>query len=201
MGVVYLCRDMVTGDRVALKRLRSPENGETRPRRELVVSSGSARGVAARPSGNRSSARLRPASGWQPVFRDGYLPGRSVHEWMHTMRCHGRSSGRWSIRSGGAGARPCAWRHSRRPEAIEHDARSRFARSRSARLRLGLGSRMASRVQARLTTRRGAGPRGRRAFRCGYRWMGGTRADPAAVGFGRPRHGHVRAGLRHVPRA
>src|SRR5438132_13697636 len=25
MGVVYLCRDVVTGDRVALKRLRSPE--------------------------------------------------------------------------------------------------------------------------------------------------------------------------------
>ncbi len=24
MGVVYLCRDLVTGDRVALKRLRSP---------------------------------------------------------------------------------------------------------------------------------------------------------------------------------
>ena len=31
MGVVYLCRDMVTGDRVALKRLRSPESGENRP--------------------------------------------------------------------------------------------------------------------------------------------------------------------------
>jgi serine/threonine protein kinase len=32
MGVVYLCRDVVTGDRVALKRLRSPEKGES-PRR------------------------------------------------------------------------------------------------------------------------------------------------------------------------
>ena len=31
MGVVYLCRDIVTGDRVALKRLRTPEKGETRP--------------------------------------------------------------------------------------------------------------------------------------------------------------------------
>src|SRR3954451_11804753 len=30
MGVVYLCKDVVTGDRVALKRLRSPEKGEIR---------------------------------------------------------------------------------------------------------------------------------------------------------------------------
>ena len=31
MGIVYLCRDVVTNDRVALKRLRSPEKGESRP--------------------------------------------------------------------------------------------------------------------------------------------------------------------------
>src|SRR5665213_4512011 len=33
MGVVYLCRDLVTEERVALKRLRSPEEakGPTRP--------------------------------------------------------------------------------------------------------------------------------------------------------------------------
>ena len=43
MGVVYLCRDVVTGDRVALKRLRSPEKGETPRRGELVVSPGGAR--------------------------------------------------------------------------------------------------------------------------------------------------------------
>src|SRR5579862_1235031 len=30
MGVVYLCRDLVTGDRVALKRLRAPEKGGSR---------------------------------------------------------------------------------------------------------------------------------------------------------------------------
>src|ERR1700739_2102074 len=28
MGVVYLCRDLVTGERVALKRLRSPEESK-----------------------------------------------------------------------------------------------------------------------------------------------------------------------------
>src|SRR5258708_20256624 len=28
MGVVYLCRDVVTGERVALKRLRSPEGAK-----------------------------------------------------------------------------------------------------------------------------------------------------------------------------
>src|SRR5579864_9243973 len=30
MGVVYLCKDTVTGDRVALKRLRIPDKGELR---------------------------------------------------------------------------------------------------------------------------------------------------------------------------
>jgi serine/threonine protein kinase len=30
MGVVYLCKDVVTGDRVALKRLRTPEKGASR---------------------------------------------------------------------------------------------------------------------------------------------------------------------------
>ena len=33
MGVVYLCRDVVTGDRVALKRLRSPRKEPLAPRR------------------------------------------------------------------------------------------------------------------------------------------------------------------------
>src|SRR5258708_39772568 len=34
MGVVYLCKDTVTGDRGALKRLRSPEKGRTRAAEE-----------------------------------------------------------------------------------------------------------------------------------------------------------------------
>ena len=28
MGVVYLCRDLVTGERIALKRLRTPEEAK-----------------------------------------------------------------------------------------------------------------------------------------------------------------------------
>ena len=34
MGVVYLCRDSVTGERVALKRLRPPEDTKTPARPE-----------------------------------------------------------------------------------------------------------------------------------------------------------------------
>src|SRR5262245_41218698 len=34
MGVVYLCKDIVTGERVALKRLRAPEDGKGSGRAE-----------------------------------------------------------------------------------------------------------------------------------------------------------------------
>src|SRR5262249_2459712 len=34
MGVVYLCKDLVTGERVALKRLRTPDEAKQQPRPE-----------------------------------------------------------------------------------------------------------------------------------------------------------------------
>ena len=84
MGVVYLCRDVVTGDRVALKRLRSPEKGETRPEESWWFHQ-EARAVALldHPAIVRARDFGQLADG-SPFFVMDVLPGRSVHEWMHT---------------------------------------------------------------------------------------------------------------------
>ena len=86
MGVVYLCRDMVTGDRVALKRLRSPESGETKPEENWWFHQ-EARAVALldHPAIVRARDFGQLADG-SPFFVMDVLPGRSVHEWMHTTR-------------------------------------------------------------------------------------------------------------------
>jgi serine/threonine protein kinase/tetratricopeptide (TPR) repeat protein len=85
MGVVYLCRDVVTGDRVALKRLRSPERGETRAEESWWFHQ-EARAVALlnHPAIVRARDFGQLADG-SPFFVMDVLPGRSVHEWMHTM--------------------------------------------------------------------------------------------------------------------
>jgi serine/threonine protein kinase len=84
MGVVYLCRDVVTGDRVALKRLRSPEKGETRPEENWWFHQ-EARAVALldHPAIVRARDFGQLADG-SPFFVMDVLPGRSIHEWMHT---------------------------------------------------------------------------------------------------------------------
>jgi tetratricopeptide (TPR) repeat protein len=84
MGVVYLCRDLVTGDRVALKRLRSPEKGETRPEENWWFHQ-EARAVSLldHPAIVRARDFGQLADG-TPFFVMDVLPGRSVHEWMHT---------------------------------------------------------------------------------------------------------------------
>ncbi|HEY8041830.1 MAG TPA: AAA family ATPase [Polyangiaceae bacterium] len=84
MGVVYLCRDTVTGDRVALKRLRSPEKGESRPEESWWFHQ-EARAVALldHPAIVRARDFGQLADG-SPFFVMDVLPGRSVHEWMHT---------------------------------------------------------------------------------------------------------------------
>ena len=125
MGVVYLCNDVVTGDRVALKRLRSPEKGETRAEESWWFHQ-EARAVALldHPAIVRARDFGQLADG-SPFFVMDVLPGRSVHEWMHTTHlpwnviwAHGRSGAR------GARARARARRHPRRPQALEHHARS-----------------------------------------------------------------------------
>jgi tetratricopeptide (TPR) repeat protein len=84
MGVVYLCRDVVTGDRVALKRLRAPEKGEARPEENWWFHQ-EARAVALldHPAIVRARDFGQLADG-TPFFVMDVLPGRSVHEWMHT---------------------------------------------------------------------------------------------------------------------
>src|ERR1700734_521647 len=84
MGVVYLCRDVVTGDRVALKRLRSPEKGEARPEESWWFHQ-EARAVALldHPAIVRARDFGQLADG-SPFFVMAVLPGRSIHEWMHT---------------------------------------------------------------------------------------------------------------------
>ncbi len=84
MGVVYLCRDVVTSDRVALKRLRAPEKGESRPEENWWFHQ-EARAVALldHPAIVRARDFGQLADG-TPFFVMDVLPGRSVHEWMHT---------------------------------------------------------------------------------------------------------------------
>jgi hypothetical protein len=88
MGVVYLCRDLVTEERVALKRLRSPEEakGPTRPEESWWFQQ-EARAVAAldHPALVRARDFGTLADGSPYLVMDA-LPGRSVHEWMHTTK-------------------------------------------------------------------------------------------------------------------
>ncbi len=84
MGVVYLCRDLVTGERVALKRLRKPEgDAQTRPE-ETWWFQQEARAVASLDHpcivGARDFGTLDDGS---PYLAMDLLPGRSVHEWMY----------------------------------------------------------------------------------------------------------------------
>lgn len=86
MGVVYLCKDVVTGDRVALKRLRSPEKGGSRAAEESWWFHQEARAVSLldHPAIVRARDFGQLADG-SPFFVMDVLPGRSVHEWMHSM--------------------------------------------------------------------------------------------------------------------
>ncbi|MFO0676467.1 MAG: protein kinase [Polyangiaceae bacterium] len=88
MGVVYLCKDSVTGDRVALKRLRTPDEakGQTRPEEGWWFHQ-EARAVASldHPSIVRARDFGTLADGSPYLVMDA-LPGRSVHEWMHTTK-------------------------------------------------------------------------------------------------------------------
>jgi eukaryotic-like serine/threonine-protein kinase len=88
MGVVYLCRDIVTGERVALKRLRPPDDTKAplRPE-ETWWFQQEARAVAAleHPAIVRARDFGSLADG-SPYLVMDVLPGRSVHEWMHTTK-------------------------------------------------------------------------------------------------------------------
>ncbi|RYG83791.1 serine/threonine protein kinase, partial [bacterium] len=97
MGVVYLCKDLVTGDRVALKRLRTPEEakGQTRPEEGWWFHQ-EARAVASleHPAIVRARDFGSLVDGTPYLVMDA-LPGRSVHEWMHTTKMSWHSI--WSL--------------------------------------------------------------------------------------------------------
>lgn len=85
MGVVYLCRDVVTQDRVALKRLRPPEESKSTRAEENWWFQQEARAVAS--LDHPAIVRARDFGTLQdgsPYLVMDALPGRSVHEWMHT---------------------------------------------------------------------------------------------------------------------
>ena len=88
MGVVYLCRDTVTGERVALKRLRPPDDskGPARPEESWWFQQ-EARAVASLDHPAIVRARDFGTLGdGSPYLVMDVLPGRSVHEWMHTTK-------------------------------------------------------------------------------------------------------------------
>jgi hypothetical protein len=86
MGVVYLCRDVVTGDPVALKRLRSPPKEGSRAEESWWFRQ-EARAVSLLDHPAIVRARdFGQLSDGSPFFVMDVLPGRSVHEWMHTTR-------------------------------------------------------------------------------------------------------------------
>src|SRR3984885_8023762 len=87
MGVVYLCRDLVTGERVALKRLRSPEESKGNRPEEQWWFHQEARAVAAPVRLTIVRARdFGTLADGSPYLVMDALPGRSVHEWMHTTK-------------------------------------------------------------------------------------------------------------------
>jgi serine/threonine protein kinase len=85
MGVVYLCKDVVSHERVALKRLRPPEEAKATRAEESWWFQQEARAVASleHPAIVRARDFGTLADGSPYLVMDA-LPGRSVHEWMHT---------------------------------------------------------------------------------------------------------------------
>jgi tetratricopeptide (TPR) repeat protein len=88
MGIVYLCRDVVTGEQVALKRLRPPEDAKAPARpEESWWFQQEARAIAALDHPAIVRARDFGTLGdGSPYLVMDVLPGRSVHEWMHTTK-------------------------------------------------------------------------------------------------------------------
>ncbi|MCL2724604.1 MAG: protein kinase [Polyangiaceae bacterium] len=85
MGVVYLCKDLVSHERVALKRLRSPEEAKATRAEESWWFQQEARAVASLEHPAIVRARdFGTLHDGSPYLVMDALPGRSIHEWMHT---------------------------------------------------------------------------------------------------------------------
>ncbi len=87
MGIVYLCKDLSSGERVALKRLRIPDEKSGTRDEESFWFLQEARAVASldHPAIVRARDFGQLADGTPYLVMD-VLPGRSVHEWMHTTK-------------------------------------------------------------------------------------------------------------------
>ena len=87
MGVVYLCRDLATSERVALKRLRVPEDKAAQRQEETFWFHQEARAVASLEHPAIVRARdFGQLEDGTPFLVMDVLPGRSVHEWMYTTK-------------------------------------------------------------------------------------------------------------------
>ncbi len=85
MGVVYLCKDLVSHERIALKRLRTPDEAKATRAEESWWFQQEARAVAALEHPAIVRARdFGTLHDGSPYLVMDALPGRSVHEWMHT---------------------------------------------------------------------------------------------------------------------
>jgi eukaryotic-like serine/threonine-protein kinase len=85
MGVVYMCKDVVTHERCALKRLRPPDEAKASRAEETWWFQQEARAVASLDHPAIVRARdFGTLSDGSPYLVMDVLPGRSVHEWMHT---------------------------------------------------------------------------------------------------------------------
>ncbi|HSQ62639.1 MAG TPA: protein kinase [Polyangiaceae bacterium] len=87
MGVVFLCRDLATAERVALKRLRVPEDKANQRSEETFWFHQEARAVASLEHPAIVRARdFGQLTDGSPYLVMDVLPGRSVHEWMYTTK-------------------------------------------------------------------------------------------------------------------
>ena len=85
MGVVYLCKDLVSHERCALKRLRPPDEAKATRAEESWWFQQEARAVASLEHPAIVRARdFGTLHDGSPYLVMDALPGRSVHEWMHT---------------------------------------------------------------------------------------------------------------------
>ena len=204
MGVVYLCKDIVTqrarraeapahaGRSEGLAARRRRAGGSTRRRAR------SRRSITPRSCARAISARSPTA---RPYLVMDALPGRSVHEWMHTTTMP------WSViwaivdqvLAGLAHAHARGVIHGDlKPSNVMLDLASTGRGPRAYVLDLGLAWLRQSRHDPRLDGVARAGARdalGRR-----HRRLGRARADPQGRAARRPADGSLRARLHHVPR-
>ncbi len=167
-----------------------------------MVPTGGARRCVARSPRHRARTRLRSARRGQPVLRHGRVAGAK----RPRVDAHDEAGLERHVVDGRSGARrarprPCARRHSRRSEAVQHHARSVHHGSGAPGVRARSRTGLAARVPPRLPSRRGQRTRGCGALGGRDRRMGGSRADPPTGHTRGSGNGPLRPRMRDVPGA